>query len=160
MTLVCGRRCRHGGAQALGQSKHPAALAYQHNSNRSFEQGHTRTCDALFENERGGAEGLHPRGYLQHFIDAGGFEVFQLHAAHDEGGGFAAIARLHQGVVIVAEQSQIVAAAALAPADVAGVIDEAGEIRVFEVDADREDVGATGVASDKAAGEIGPIVGQ
>ena len=55
-------------------------------------------------------------------------------------GGLAAVRAVDQGAVVVADEAQEIGAAALAPAHVGGVIDEAGEIRVLEIDADGQDV--------------------
>ena len=62
-----------------------------------------------------------------------------------------------QHAVIVAEQAQEIGAAALAPADVAGVINEAGKVGVLEVDADGQHVAPPVVIDDDAAGKVGPV---
>jgi hypothetical protein len=60
--------------------------------------------------------------------------------------------------MIAAQQAQKIGAAALAPAHVAGVIDEAGKIGVFEIDAHGQHMPAPRRILDETAGEIGPIV--
>ena len=61
-----------------------------------------------------------------------------------------------QRAMVVADQAQEIGAAALAPAHVAAVIDEAGEVGVLEVDADGQHVARARRVHDDAAGEIGP----
>ena len=62
-----------------------------------------------------------------------------------------------------AYQPQEIGAAALAPAQVGRMIDDAGKIRVLEIDAHGQDMMAVNRSMrirslDKAAGEIGPAV--
>ena len=63
-----------------------------------------------------------------------------------------------QPAVIAAEQAQEIGATALAPAHVARVVDEAGEIRVLEINAHRQHVRARRAILQKAAGKVGPFV--
>ena len=65
-------------------------------------------------------------------------------------------AAVDQSAMVVAEQAQEIGAAALAPAHIGRVIDEAGKIGVLEVDAHRQQVMAPAVVLDEAAGEVGP----
>ena len=64
------------------------------------------------------------------------------HAPHHERRRLAAAGAVDQRAVIVADQAQEIGAAALAPADIAAVIDEAGEVGVLEIDADGQNVAA------------------
>jgi hypothetical protein len=57
-----------------------------------------------------------------------------------------------------AEQAQEVGAATLAPADIAGVIDEAGKIGVLEIDADGQDMSPPSCINCDAAGKVGPAL--
>ena len=64
-----------------------------------------------------------------------------LHRAHHEGKARRlAIGLLEQGAVIGAEQAQVIRAAALHEAQIIGVIDNAGEIRVLVVHPHRHGV--------------------
>jgi hypothetical protein len=99
---------------------------------------------------------LGARGHLEDLIDAGGAQILERHAPHHEGGGLAPLGAAEQRLVVVAEQAQEIGAAALAPAQVGGVIDETGEIRVLEIDADGENVAPPALVLDQAPREIGP----
>ena len=88
-----------------------------------------------------------------------GLQKLERHAPHHEGRGLAPGGAVDQRAVIVADQAQEIRAAALAPAQVAGVIDEAGEIGVLEVDADGQDVPPPVGIADDAAGKVGPALG-
>ena len=57
---------------------------------------------------------------------------------------------------IRAEETQIVRAPALAPADEGGVIGDAAGVRVLEIDAHRQHVAPARLVIDDAAGEIRP----
>ena len=62
------------------------------------------------------------------------------HRAHDEGKSRRLLfGRLEQRAMIGADQPQIIGAAALHVAQVVGVIDDAGEVGVLVVDADRRE---------------------
>ena len=87
---------------------------------------------------------------LQDVIDPGGTQIVDLEAAHDEGRGLRAFDQI---AMVDAEQAQEVGAAALAPAQVGGVVDQAGEVGVLEIDPDRQDV----TAALDPPGEIGPV---
>ena len=63
-----------------------------------------------------------------------------------------------QGTMVVADEAQEIRAAALAPADVTAVIDEAGKIGVLEIDADGQDMSPRPCINSDAAGKIGPAL--
>src|SRR5262245_63632017 len=58
--------------------------------------------------------------------------------------------------MVVAKQAQKIRAAALAPTQVAGVINQAREIRVLEVDPNRQHMPAPAGVRNEFAGKIGP----
>ena len=82
-----------------------------------------------------------------------GSQEFDGDPADREGQRLAVLAAV-EGVMADAELAQVVRAAALHEADVGAVVDNAGEIGVFEIDPDRQDM----PARDQPAGEIGPCV--
>src|SRR5690606_26522441 len=114
-------------------------------------------ADGLVQSEAGRAELANTGADLQNLVDAGGPEIVELHPAHDESRRIATGRSADQRPVIVADQPQKIRAAALAPAQIAGVVDESGEVRVLEVDPDRQNVpAAAALILDDAAGKIGP----
>src|SRR5919108_990082 len=103
-----------------------------------------------------GTHFLHLRLHLEDFVDARRFEELGGHAPHDKGRRLPPLEPSDQCAVIVAKQAQEIGAAALAPAQIACVIDEPREVRILEIDADGKQVTATCAVLDEAAGEIGP----
>jgi hypothetical protein len=91
----------------------------------------------LKQDEVGSTDLLHPRLDLQDVVDVSWFEELEGHPPHDEGRRLAPVRTADQGAVIVAEQAQEVGAPALAPAQIARVIDKTREVRVLEIDANR-----------------------
>ncbi len=62
--------------------------------------------------------------------------------------------------MVVADQPQEVGAAPLAPAEIARVIDDTGEVGILEVHPDRQHMSAAAFVLDDTASEIGPVSGR
>ena len=93
-----------------------------------------RAPDVLAEEDLRAADLFDFKTDEQHVVEAGGFQVFQTDAAHDEGNG-----RLtQQFALLVTVATQPFGTAALQVFQVIGVVDHTTGIGVLEVDADGE----------------------
>src|SRR4029077_16019761 len=96
-------------------------------------------ADLLVEGERC-APNLGASGDdFEHIVEAAGLQIVDLDAAHDEHQRVSGIRR-RKLLVVNAEQPDEVGAAALAEFQEIGVIDNAREIGVLEIDADGQDM--------------------
>jgi hypothetical protein len=130
--------CRLYAASNLGGGL--ACLADQHDLRYQLAQRLLLAAHLLGERDMRAAHLGAGGDDLEQIVDAGRAQIVDLQPAYDEKRRCAAIARRVQLRVVHAEQAQEVGAAALAPAQIVGVVDEAGEIGVLEIDADRQDV--------------------
>jgi hypothetical protein len=74
--------------------------------------------------------------------------------------GFRNSSAVDQRLVVVAGEPQKIGAPTLAPAQVARVVDEPGEVCVLEVDADGQNMTASPCrVRNDAAGKVGPVPG-
>ncbi len=151
-------RVLQSAAQGARQAQRLAGTRNQHNHDFGGKEFDAVAADALIEGESGSRRFLDARGHFQHLVDARGLEKFDRHPPHDEGRRLAPIRAVDQRTMVVADQAQEIRAAALAPADVAAVIDEAGKIGVLEINADGQDVPPPSCIDCDAAGKVGPAL--
>src|SRR5258706_1815355 len=118
-------------AGGLGDPQWLARDADQDNHHAGLAQDSPVPDDPLIEHQAGGADLRHARLDFDDVVDARWPQELEAHATHDECGRLAPAGARNQGPVVIAEQAQEVRTSALAPAHVARVVDEAGEIRVL-----------------------------
>ena len=98
---------------------------------------------------------------FEQVVDARRLEEFHVIRRTAKASGSPMLARVER-VMADAEQAQEIGPSALHEAEVAGVIDDAGEVGVLEIDAHRQDMAATASAGKVARPGIRPqtVVGH
>jgi hypothetical protein len=89
---------------------------------------------------------------FEDFIDASGLEKIRLYTTYREGGRLVRKSALGEGLMGDSQQAQVIRPPALAPPQIGCVINNAGEVCVFEVNPDRKPV----AIARKSPGETGP----
>src|SRR5581483_11236940 len=98
----CTLRILQSLAQCRGEAQRLAGGGDQHDHDLRRKEIGAAAADALVEGEGGGRELLDARRHLEHLVDAGGPQILETHAAHDEGRGLSRRTAGDEGLVVVA----------------------------------------------------------